>query len=375
MRRAARPLLYAGVLVVVFGLAQIHAALHRPLLLHGHEPLRAGRSPTPASCASSPTASGSPTCPAPAGRARPRRRRRVPRRRRDLAASSSSSATRSCPASWCSAAALLLPDWYRLCVGLAVGGRSRAEARDRVVVVAHARRGRRARARAARLAGAAGVDRRRALGRATAPRRRAPVRSRRSSTASCRRCSCSTASAQDDAEHRGAGRRAPRARRPGALAHAVLRGVARQAPALRARAGVDAVRHRRGPPARYGRAKRILDVPLALVGVRGARSSSLPFVLARQPRRPTAGRSSTARSGSARAARASRSSSSARWRRDRRRPRSTSGPTEDDPRITPLRPDPARRPTSTSCRRWSTSCGATSASSDLGPSSRTTSPS
>lgn len=32
--------------------------------------------------------------------------------------------------------ALLLPDWYRICVGMAVGGRSRAEARDRVVVVA-----------------------------------------------------------------------------------------------------------------------------------------------------------------------------------------------------------------------------------------------
>jgi lipopolysaccharide/colanic/teichoic acid biosynthesis glycosyltransferase len=32
--------------------------------------------------------------------------------------------------------ALLLPDWYRICVGMSVGGRSRAEARDRVVIVA-----------------------------------------------------------------------------------------------------------------------------------------------------------------------------------------------------------------------------------------------
>src|SRR5690606_26945537 len=32
--------------------------------------------------------------------------------------------------------ALLLPDWYRICVGMSVGGRSRAEARDRVIVVA-----------------------------------------------------------------------------------------------------------------------------------------------------------------------------------------------------------------------------------------------
>lgn len=32
--------------------------------------------------------------------------------------------------------AILLPDWYQLCVGLAVGGRTRAEARDRVLVVA-----------------------------------------------------------------------------------------------------------------------------------------------------------------------------------------------------------------------------------------------
>jgi lipopolysaccharide/colanic/teichoic acid biosynthesis glycosyltransferase len=31
--------------------------------------------------------------------------------------------------------ALILPDWYRLCVGFALGGRSRAEARDRVIVV------------------------------------------------------------------------------------------------------------------------------------------------------------------------------------------------------------------------------------------------
>jgi hypothetical protein len=33
-------------------------------------------------------------------------------------------------------ASLLLPDWYRLCVGMALGGRSRAEARDRIAVVA-----------------------------------------------------------------------------------------------------------------------------------------------------------------------------------------------------------------------------------------------
>lgn len=32
--------------------------------------------------------------------------------------------------------ALLLPDWYRICVSMALGGRSRAEARDRIVVVA-----------------------------------------------------------------------------------------------------------------------------------------------------------------------------------------------------------------------------------------------
>ncbi|MGH9086036.1 MAG: sugar transferase [Acidimicrobiales bacterium] len=33
--------------------------------------------------------------------------------------------------------ALVVPDWFRICVGLARGGRSRAEARDRVIVVAH----------------------------------------------------------------------------------------------------------------------------------------------------------------------------------------------------------------------------------------------
>jgi lipopolysaccharide/colanic/teichoic acid biosynthesis glycosyltransferase len=33
--------------------------------------------------------------------------------------------------------ALLLPDWYRLCVGFSAGGRARAEARDRVAVIAN----------------------------------------------------------------------------------------------------------------------------------------------------------------------------------------------------------------------------------------------
>src|SRR3546814_21039494 len=34
--------------------------------------------------------------------------------------------------------ALLLPDWFRICTRMAAGGRLRAEARDRVVVVASA---------------------------------------------------------------------------------------------------------------------------------------------------------------------------------------------------------------------------------------------
>ena len=40
MRRAARPLLYGGVLVVVFGLALVHARGPQRLLLHRHQPLR-----------------------------------------------------------------------------------------------------------------------------------------------------------------------------------------------------------------------------------------------------------------------------------------------------------------------------------------------
>ena len=148
------------------------------------------------------------------------------------------------------------------------------------------------------------------------------------------------------------GRRAARARRPGPHAVALLRGVARQAAGLRARAGVAAVRHRRGPPAsRYGRVKRLLDVAArrrrrALVLAR----RRCPFVLARQPGRqprpaalpPGAGRQGRQLVHDPQVPHDARA---APGDGDRR------GPASDDPRITRVRPRPARAPTSTSCPR------------------------
>ncbi len=135
MRRAARPLLYVGVLVVVAGLAKAHAAWI------GHYDLTgSGRFAWTIVYAGILCVTGY-------GFGLPD----VPRTR-------SHAITASVGASFTAAgavsvlqlfvgdsllprfvvfgAALLLPDWYRLCIRLSAGGRLRAEARDRVVVVA-----------------------------------------------------------------------------------------------------------------------------------------------------------------------------------------------------------------------------------------------
>ena len=136
MRRAARPLLYAGVLAVVFGLAQVHARLN-------------DYSFTGTSRFSWTVAYAGILCVFAYGVGLPD----VPRSRKAalgvaVGAAVAGAAAISViqlfvgdallPRFVVFGSALLLPDWYRICVGLAAGGRTRAEARDRVVVVAEA---------------------------------------------------------------------------------------------------------------------------------------------------------------------------------------------------------------------------------------------
>ncbi len=137
MRRAARPLLYLGVLTVVFGLAQIHARYIGHYSFTGT--FRFGWTVAYAGL----------LCLFAYGFGLPD----VPRSRKaalgvSVGAAFSGAAAISLiqlfvgdallPRFVVFGSALLLPDWYRVCVGMAVGGRSRAEARDRVAVVAPA---------------------------------------------------------------------------------------------------------------------------------------------------------------------------------------------------------------------------------------------
>jgi lipopolysaccharide/colanic/teichoic acid biosynthesis glycosyltransferase len=135
MRRAARPLLYAGVLVVVFGLALIHARVLNDYSFTGTS--RFGWT----------IAYVGILCVFAYGFGLPD----VPRSRKAALGSAVGAAFLGAasisliqlfvgdallPRFVVFGSALLLPDWYRICVGMAVGGRSRAEARDRVVVIA-----------------------------------------------------------------------------------------------------------------------------------------------------------------------------------------------------------------------------------------------
>lgn len=137
MRRAARPLLYAGVLAVVFGLAQIHATQIGHYSFAGT--FRFGWTMAYAAI----------VCVCAYGFGLPE----VPRTKRAVL-------TSAVGASFAGAAvisviqlfvgdallprfvvfgsALLLPDWFRICTRLASGGRLRAEGRDRLVLVAGA---------------------------------------------------------------------------------------------------------------------------------------------------------------------------------------------------------------------------------------------
>lgn len=135
MRRVARPLLYAGVLVVVLGLAQIHARYIGHYSFTGT--FRFGWTVAYVAILSVfAYGFGLPDV--------------HPSRRAALGASVGAAFLGATAISMIQlfvgdallprfvvfGAALLLPDWYRICVALAVGGRSRAEARDRVVVIA-----------------------------------------------------------------------------------------------------------------------------------------------------------------------------------------------------------------------------------------------
>lgn len=137
MRRAARPLLYAGVLVVVLGLAQVHARYIGHYSFTGTS--RFGWTVLYAGILSVIAYGfGLPDVPT--------------SRRAALGASVGAAFLGALTISMVQlfvgdallprfvvfGSALLLPDWYRICVGLSVGGRARAEARDRVVVVADA---------------------------------------------------------------------------------------------------------------------------------------------------------------------------------------------------------------------------------------------
>ena len=135
MRRAARHLMYLGVLVLVFGLAFVHAKWIGDYPFTGTERFGWTIAYAALLCVFA-YAFGLPD---------------VPHSRKSalgsaVGAAFLGAATMSViqlfvgdallPRFVVFGSALLLPDWYRICVGMAVGGRVRAEGRDRVVVVA-----------------------------------------------------------------------------------------------------------------------------------------------------------------------------------------------------------------------------------------------
>ncbi len=135
MRRAARPLLYSGVVVVVLGLAKVHAKWIGHYDLTGSA--RFGWTATYAVI----------LCLCAYGFGLPD----IPRTKRAAVSASVGAAFAGAAAMSVAqllvgdallprfvvlGSALVLPDWYRICARLASGGRLRAEARDRVVLVA-----------------------------------------------------------------------------------------------------------------------------------------------------------------------------------------------------------------------------------------------
>jgi lipopolysaccharide/colanic/teichoic acid biosynthesis glycosyltransferase len=134
MRRAARPLLYVGVLGIVAGLAKAHASWIGHYDLTGSGRLAWTFVYAGLLCITA-YGFGLPDVP----------RTRAQSVGASVAASFVAAAAMSLlqlflgdallPRFVVFGAALLLPDWYRLCIRMSAGGRLRAEARDRVVVV------------------------------------------------------------------------------------------------------------------------------------------------------------------------------------------------------------------------------------------------
>jgi len=137
MRRAVRPLMYAGVLVVVFGLGLVHARWIGEYPFTGTDRFAWTVAYAGILCVFA-YGFGLPD---------------VPRSRRAALGPAVGAALFGAltisliqlfvgdallPRFVVFGSALLLPDWYRICVTVSLGGRSRAEARDRVIVVARA---------------------------------------------------------------------------------------------------------------------------------------------------------------------------------------------------------------------------------------------
>ena len=284
MRRAARPLLYLGIVVAVVGLSQDPRRVHRrpAVLLHGHVPVRLVARST--SCCSSSTAYGVglpdlPRTPAPALVDGDRGRGRAGALAISVVQLFVGDAL--LPRFVVFGSAILLVPWYLLCVGAGQRRPARAAGRDRVLVVsdtvepADAARGDGPRAPSvppivSRSCRSRRSSRRR---RATSPWSSGPRRDRATVVVLDRE-------AQASPSRRRPGRRAAPAGRAGAHAVAVLRGVARACCRSPSSSGCRCCStSARCTARRYGRVKRVLDVVLGAGRRCSCWSLAVPFVV------------------------------------------------------------------------------------------------
>lgn len=134
MRRAARPLLYAGVLVIVFGLAQIHASWIGHYSFTGTSRFAWTIAYALILCVLA-YGFGLPDAPESRGAALGSAVGAAFLGALSISLLQLFIGDALLPRFVVFGSALLLPDWYRVCVGLAAGERTRAEARDRLVIV------------------------------------------------------------------------------------------------------------------------------------------------------------------------------------------------------------------------------------------------
>ena len=276
MRRAARPVLYLGIVAVVLGLSKIHAALHRQpaLRLPRLQPVRLGaglhRAAGPGRLRARPArpAPHRPPGPDHRGRRRGRRARSASRW------CSCWWATPCCPASWCSARPSCWCPWYLACAALATDAGARAAGRDRVLVVSDTASATRAAPgdRAAAPSGRPGWWRVTPVAEVEPTGIGRPAAARARPARAGRRWSCSTARPR---RRRRSWPRWPRLHQAGtrvrtlSLFYEEWLGMLPVAELERVSLLFDIGELHRG---RYGRVKRIIDFALALVGaaVRGA---------------------------------------------------------------------------------------------------------